>query len=149
MVFNWKKPFQCLKKEIICENSSYNNSHIPNAIKCGHFIEKNTAEWNKEMGINYSEFLYEKNKRKYAHGFKNRIIRLLKLKGSWKWAVNQMLIGKIIKCNHWSGSLKLKIDNAKNTLLQSTHSKEYPYKWETANYFLDYELFTDYVVIHS
>ena len=83
---------------------------------------------------------------------KDWIIRTFGLKGSWKWAKKQMMNGKIVRCKHWSGTLKLKIDSKENTLLKSTFNKtqelhsHQQFIWETSNHFLNYENFTDYVV---
>lgn len=84
---------------------------------------------------------------------KSKIIRVLGLRGSWSWAKKQMLKGKVVRCKHWSGVLKLKIDSAENTLLLACfHRKnESPSNgqplWETSNHHLSYENFTDYEVI--
>ena len=147
MSFDWRRPFQKLRKEIICESDEYENSHIPDAKKCGHFLKINKKEWNKYMKIDYTTFLHEQEQDKYVIGFKNRLIRFFGLKGSWKWAKRQMMKGEIVKCNHWSGTLKLKIDKHNNTLLQHTFSKNTPYNFETANHFLNNELYTDYVIV--
>lgn len=85
--------------------------------------------------------------RDYVDGFKNHVIRTLGLEGSWTWAKEQLYKGKMVRCKHWSGTLKYRIDSSDNTLLQCTYSKEQPYKWETSNHFLTNELFTDYVVV--
>lgn len=71
------------------------------------------------------------------------------LRGSWKWAKRQMMKGHIVRCKHWSGTLKLKIDSKENTLLLQTHTKYNSAfsKWETSNHFLSYENFTDYVIV--
>ena len=80
------------------------------------------------------------------------IIRFFGLKGSWKWAKKQMMKGKIVRCKHWTGTLKLRIDSPENSLLQSNFtSKPEPIHkgdrlWETSNHFLRYEDFTDYEV---
>lgn len=87
---------------------------------------------------------------------KKGIIRCFGLKGSWSWAKKQMMKGKIVRCKHWAGTLRLKIDSPQNTLLQSSfwgkdiksqdlpnsHHKE----WETSNHHLSYEDFTDYYI---
>ena len=83
---------------------------------------------------------------------KKWIIKTFGLKGSWKWAKKQMMNGEIVRCEHWAGSLKLKIDSPEITLLQfnfTTHQKTLHVEdklWETANHHLSYEEFTDYVV---
>lgn len=83
---------------------------------------------------------------------KKYLIRTLGLKGSWKWAKKQMMKGKMVRCKHWAGSLKLRIDNSDNTLLQACfwRKKENIENgcklWETSNHFLNYEDFTDYEV---
>lgn len=88
---------------------------------------------------------------------KKWVIRTLGLKGSWKWAKKQMLRGEIVRCKHWSGALRLKIDSPENTLLQASYwgtelnsqdreggvHKE----WETSNHHLSYEDFTDYITV--
>lgn len=83
---------------------------------------------------------------------KSYIIRLFGLKGSWAWAKKQMMNGKIVRCSHWAGTLKLRIDSKENTLLQSNftrkpeplHSRDK--LWETSNHHLSYENYTDYEV---
>ncbi len=83
---------------------------------------------------------------------KNWIIRTFGLKGSWKWAKKQMLNGKIVRCEHWSGTLKLRVDSKENTLLQccfwrkNEEPKNGTKLWETSNHHLSYENYTDYVV---
>ena len=83
---------------------------------------------------------------------KNWFIKNLGLKGSWKWAKKQMMNGKMVRCKHWSGALKLRIDSPENTLLQSCFWRENKEPengtklWETSNHFLSYEDFTDYEV---
>lgn len=63
-----------------------------------------------------------------------------------------MMKGKIVRCEHWSGTLKLKIDSPENTLLQCNFTKELKVSneretlWETSNHHISYENFTDYVV---
>jgi hypothetical protein len=78
---------------------------------------------------------------------KKWIIRNFGLKGSWKWAKKQMMKGEIVRCKHWSGTLKLAIDDPENTRLMNTHVR-FPRKedWTTSNHFLTYEDFTDYVI---
>lgn len=84
---------------------------------------------------------------------KKFLIRKLGLKCSWSWAKKQMLKGKIVRCKHWRGSLRLKIDSKENTLLQRCFWKENRLPengtklWETSNHFLSYEDFTDYEVV--
>lgn len=81
------------------------------------------------------------------------IIRAFGLKGSWKWAKKQMLKGKVVRCKHWSGALKLRIDDPENRLLQACYCRitsEYSRElalWETSNHHLGYEDFTDYEVV--
>lgn len=78
---------------------------------------------------------------------KKWIIRTFGLKGSWKWAKKQMLNGKIVRCKHWIGTLKLKIDDSENQLLLCTFDKNFTdYEWETSTHHLSYEDFTDYYV---
>ena len=84
---------------------------------------------------------------------KKWLIRNLGLKGSWSWAKKQMLNGKMVRCKHWTGALKLKIDNPENQLLQCCFWRDKrkavgpPHKlWETSNHFLNYEDNTDYEV---
>lgn len=84
---------------------------------------------------------------------KKAIIRFFGLKGSWKWAKKQMLNGKTVRCKHWSGTLKFKIDSRENTLLQCSFQRENKQNlngspiWETSNHHLSYEDFVDYEVI--
>ncbi len=83
---------------------------------------------------------------------KRWIIATLGLKGSWRWAKKQMMKGRIVRCEHWVGELKLRIDNKTNTLLQSNFTTtpepvhEHQKLWETSNHFLSYENYDDYVV---
>jgi len=87
---------------------------------------------------------------------KNWFIKTLGLKGSWSWAKKQMMKGEIVRCKHWSGALRLKIDSPENTLLQSSFwgsslkSQDLPgsphKEWETSNHFISYEDFTDYTI---
>ena len=83
---------------------------------------------------------------------KDLIIRTFGLKGSWKWAKKQMLNGKIVRCKHWSGALKLRIDSKENKLLQAnfTRTPEPIHKggrlWETSNWHISYEDYTDYEI---
>ena len=79
--------------------------------------------------------------------FKTWIIRIFGLKGSWSWAKRQMMAGNVVRGKHWTGTLKLKIDSPENTLLLATFSREKPYKWETSNYHLSKERYTDYEVV--
>ncbi len=78
------------------------------------------------------------------------IIRTFGLKGSWKWAKKQMLNGKIVRCSHWSGALKLRIDSKENKLLQANFTNTPMYKgfrlWEISNWHISYEDFTDFEV---
>jgi len=82
----------------------------------------------------------------------NWIIRIFGLKGSWKWAKKQMINGKIVRCKHWSGALKLRVDSKENKLLQANYTRtpEPIHKgdklWETSNWHISYEDFTDYEV---
>jgi hypothetical protein len=84
---------------------------------------------------------------------KKTIIKFFGLKGSWTWAKKQMLNGKVVRCKHWSGALKLKIDSKENTLLQCTFQRLNQQKqngtpiWETSNHHLSYEDFIDYEVV--
>lgn len=79
-------------------------------------------------------------------------IRFFGLKGSWSWAKRQMMNGKMVRCKHWTGALKFRIDNKHNTLLEcciSISSKKPTYGnefWNTSTHFLKYEDFTDYEV---
>lgn len=80
------------------------------------------------------------------------IIKTLGLKGSWKWAKKQMIKGKVVRCKHWPGALKLKVDNKDNQLLQSCYWKEnkqppHGKLWETATHNLTFENFTDYKIV--
>mgnify|MGYP003412225069 FL=1 len=84
---------------------------------------------------------------------KKWLIRNLGLKGSWSWAKKQMLNGKMVRCKHWTGALKLKIDNPENQLLQCCFWRDkrkvvepFYNLWETSNHFLSYEDNTDYEV---
>jgi hypothetical protein len=83
---------------------------------------------------------------------KNKLIRILGLKGSWSWAKKQMMQGKIVYCKHWNGCIKLKIDDKNNTLLQHCFWREGLVKrlqrWETSNHHLTWENFTDYQVFN-
>jgi hypothetical protein len=87
----------------------------------------------------------------------NWFIKTFGLKGSWKWAKRKMMQGKIVRCKHWSGALRLKIDNSDNTLLQSSFwgkelasqdnvNGKHKEEWETSNHHLSYEDFTDYEI---
>jgi|WetSurMetagenome_2_1015567.scaffolds.fasta_scaffold449623_2 hypothetical protein len=76
------------------------------------------------------------------------VVRILGLRGSWGWAKKQMLKGRIVRCSHWSGTLKYRIDTRKNTLLQCSFSKDMNnLQWETSNHFLCYEDLTDYEIV--
>jgi hypothetical protein len=78
---------------------------------------------------------------------KSKIMNLLGLKGSWAWAKKQMLDGKMVRCEHWSGALKYRIDNPENKLLQMAFCRlEQDVNWKTATHHLRYEDLTDYVV---
>lgn len=87
---------------------------------------------------------------------KNKIIRLFGLKGSWSWAKKQMRNGKVVRCKHWTGSLKLRIDSLDNTRLLSTWSHEandtktmhyVDTIWESSIHFINYEDDTDYEIV--
>lgn len=76
----------------------------------------------------------------------------LGLKGSWKWAKKQMLQGKVVRSKSWSGTLKLRIDDSENKLLQQCFWREnveppHGKLWETSNHFLSVEDKTDYEVV--
>ena len=93
---------------------------------------------------------------------KNSIIRLLGLKGSWKWAKKQMFKGEMVRCRHWPGALKYRIspkiyndlngNEYKSTLLQANYTRKNKQLengqplWETSNYHFSCEKFTDYEV---
>lgn len=87
---------------------------------------------------------------------KKWFIKSFGLKGSWSWAKKQMMNGKIVRCRHWSGALRLRIDSSENTLLQASFwgkelaSQDLPTskhkEWETSNHFLSYEDFIDYEI---
>lgn len=83
---------------------------------------------------------------------KNWIIRTFGLKGSWKWAKKQMMSGKMVRCRHFTGALKFRIDNPENTLLQFNYTRLNKHLnnsnplWETSNHHLSYEDFVDYEV---
>lgn len=144
--FDWNHPFQYRRKEIVCKNEDNKNSSTPDALTCNHFLSKTTKEWQQEMG-DYTKWMHQQELQKYVFGLRNSFIRFFGLKGSWKWASKQMRNGNIVRCKHWAGTLMLKIDNNENTLLKCSFSTELPYKWETSNCFLDYELYTDYIVV--
>lgn len=84
---------------------------------------------------------------------KKAIIKFFGLKGSWSWAKKQMLNGKIVRCKHWSGTLKLRIDSKENTLLQCSFQRFNKQMlnrnqiWETSNHHLSFEDFVDYEVV--
>lgn len=83
---------------------------------------------------------------------KSTIIRTFGLKGSWKWAKKQMLKGKIVRCKHWHGALKLKIDSKENTMLLFNFTNtpiiqhDGESLWNPAIHHLAYEDYTDYTV---
>jgi hypothetical protein len=80
---------------------------------------------------------------------KKWIIRTFGLKGSWKWAKRQMLKGKMVRCKHWSGALKYKIDSPENGLMLSDYSRSIMQcEWRSSNHHLKYEDFTDYEVFY-
>ena len=83
---------------------------------------------------------------KNRKSIKNWFIRTLNLKGSWSWAKKQMMKGEMVKCKHWSGSLKYKIDSADNTLLQSNYNikNKGEIQWEATFHHLSDEKLTDY-----
>jgi len=82
---------------------------------------------------------------------KNLVIRTFGLKGSWKWAKKQMLKGEMVRCKHWAGALKYRI-NHESTLLQANFTRANKQLengqplWETSNHHLSYEDFTDYEI---
>ena len=84
---------------------------------------------------------------------KKAIIRFFGLKGSWSWAKKQMLKGKIVRCKHFTGSLKYKIDSAENRLLLCTFQRENKQLlndnpiWEPSNFHFSVEEHTDYEVV--
>ena len=58
-----------------------------------------------------------------------------------------MLKGEMVRCKHWSGALKYKINE--QTLLQAHFGvEEHHSKWETSNLFLSYEDFIDYEIFN-
>ena len=79
---------------------------------------------------------------------KNWIIRKFGLKGSWTWAKKQMMQGKIVRCKHWTGVIKLRIDSKENTLLQCCFWRDWDgfQLWDTSNHHLSWENFTDYEI---
>jgi hypothetical protein len=83
---------------------------------------------------------------------KNLIISTFGFKGSWKWAKKQMMDGKIVRCKHWSGALKLKIESKDNSLLLSnfTRTPKPLHKedklWNTSKWHISYEDYTDYEI---
>lgn len=84
---------------------------------------------------------------------KKKIIRFFGLKGSWSWAKNQMLKGHIVRCKHFTGSLKYKIDSPENRLLLCTFQRENKQLqngapiWEAANFHFSVEEHIDYEVV--
>lgn len=82
----------------------------------------------------------------YRFSLRNRLIRFLRLRGSWHWAQRQLLQGKIITCEHFSGSLKYKLDSVENGRLMQSYSSRQPYMWESANWFVDNGYYTDYKI---
>lgn len=84
---------------------------------------------------------------------KHWLIIKLGLKGSWSWAKRQMYKGEIVRCKHWSGALKLKIESAENPLLQSCFFRDNKGPangiklWESSTHHLCYENFTDYEIV--
>lgn len=96
---------------------------------------------------------------------KNWIIRTFGLKGSWKWAKRQMFKGEMVRCKHWTGSLKYRIspeiENGidgktpkQSTLLQANFTRRNKRLengqplWEASIYHFSYENFTDYEVFN-
>jgi len=80
---------------------------------------------------------------------KKWIIITFGLKGSWSWAKHQMLKGRIVRCKHWTGTLKLCIDTPENALLRRTFSRDLEDAvWEDATHHLTREQHTDYEVVH-
>lgn len=89
---------------------------------------------------------------------KNWIIKNFGLKGSWSWAKKQMIKGEIVRCKHWAGALRLKVDNKQNQMLQSSYwgrdilnspnyKKGSNREFDTSNHHLSYEDFTDYEIV--
>ena len=80
------------------------------------------------------------------------IIRTFGLKGSWKWAKKQMMNGKVVRCKHWSGALKLRIESPANPLLLSIYTRKPKLLlknnrlWEVHHHHISYEDFTDYEI---
>lgn len=77
------------------------------------------------------------------------LIRLFGLKGSWKWAVRQMLKGKIVRPASATGSVKYRFSTDKQNRIQYTfqhgmHSKDFV--WENANIFNNDFLTTDWAI---
>lgn len=86
-------------------------------------------------------------RRKLVLSLIDRIKILFALKGTWKWAKKQMRKGKIIRGKHYTGTLKYKIDDSENQLLLCDFSRnEENCKWETSNWHLNMDLYTDYYV---
>ncbi|MFA5014308.1 MAG: hypothetical protein WC549_02030 [Actinomycetota bacterium] len=83
---------------------------------------------------------------------KNWVIRTFALRGSWSWAKKQMMKGKIVRCKHWTGALKYKIESPDNPLLLSNFTRspkvlhEGDRLWKASNHHLSYEDFTDYEI---
>lgn len=50
----------------------------------------------------------------------------------------------MVRCRHWSGTLMLKVDSAKNGLLLRSYGHG---KWETSSHHIGYEDFTDYYIV--
>lgn len=85
---------------------------------------------------------------------KKYFIRVLGLKGSWKWAKKQMLRGKVVRSKGWRGTLKLKVDSPENGLVYNSYYAEnvHPVEgklWEKSNHFLSQELLTDYEIVET
>lgn len=75
------------------------------------------------------------------------IVRLLGLKGSWRWAAKEMKKGKMIVRVSTTGSVKYRLSNdGGNRLEWDFHRKESEVRWESAYFFISDMMATNWVV---
>ena len=72
------------------------------------------------------------------------IKRLLGLKGSWKWALKQMINGKIIRPSSATGTVKYRFSVDKQNRIEWTFDRK-DYRWNNANIFYSDFIRTDWI----
>lgn len=87
-------------------------------------------------------------KQNKVKNFWQLIKRFLRMKGTWEWACDQMMEGKIVRPKNASGCVHYKLDNATNKRIIWNFTKEegnFGSHWDSANIFIrDFES-TDWV----